>query len=301
VFACGLSAAALADQVQPRAHVREIAQLIESHYYDVERGRAIAKNLMREAEQAAFDEIDGPRELASRLTDRLRRIDRHFKVVWGEPSPSQPRREARQPAGHQHGFGRVEKLAGNVGYVELLEATHIDFSDPASPVRAKADAVLAQLRDASAYILDLRSNRGGSPAMVGYLVSAFVSPKADVYNAFHTRDAVFSERPDVHFTQPLVSAPLFVLVGQGTASAAESLAYTLQACGRAVIVGEPSAGAANPGAMFATASGYSVFVPTGSPRNPITQRNREGEGVQPDVRVAAADALNKAHQLAISE
>ncbi len=302
VIVCCLAATAHAEEAQPRKHVREIAQVIEAHFYDADRGREIAQELVREAEQGAFDSIDDPQDLGARLTKRLRRIDGHFSVKWGEPGQPMRRRAARggeQPTQVEHGFGRVERLDGNLGYIQLMEAAHFEFADSASPVRRKADAVIAEVRDSNAIVLDLRTNGGGSPAMVGYLVSAFVSPTANVYNTFHTRDEVFSERPAVPYSQPLLDTPLFVLVGPGTASAAESLAYTLQACGRATVLGEPSAGAANPGDAFPTASGYSVFVATGSPRNPITQRNWEGEGVQPHVRVPAADALRKAQQLAL--
>jgi hypothetical protein len=50
-----------------------------------------------------------------------------------------------------------------------------------------------------------------------------------------------------------------------------------------------------------TPTARSVFVPTGSPRNPHARRNWEGEGVQPDVDVAASDALNRAHELVLRE
>lgn len=301
VIACCLAVTANAEEARQRKHVREIAQVIEAQFYDADRGREIAKELVREAEQGAFDGLD-PQDLGARLTTRLRRIDGHFSVKWGEPRQSMRRRAARggeQPVPVEHGFGRVERLDGNVGYIQLLEAAHFDFADASSPERRKADAVLAEVRGSDAIIFDLRENGGGSPAMVGYLISAFVSPTANVYNTFHTRDEVFSERPAIPYSPPMLDTPLFVLVGPGTASAAESLAYSLQAYGRATIVGEPSAGAANPGVAFATESGYSVFVATGSPRNPITQRNWEGEGVQPDVRVPAADALRRAQQLAL--
>ena len=303
VIFCCLFAVAHAEALDAQAEIRAIAKTIEERFYDPNRGRAIAAKLVGEAEQGAYDDIDDPRELATKLTSRLRAIDGHFRVVWGNASPA-PRRAssggaARGRSGQaQHGFGRVEVLPGNVGYIELLEAAHFDFADSDSPVRAKADEVLARVRDSDALILDLRENGGGSPAMVGYLVSAFVSPREDVYNRFYTREAVFNERPDVFYPDPLLKTPLFVLVGPGTASAAESIAYTLQACGRATVVGERSAGAANPGTLFDTGRGYAVFVPTGSPRNPLTKRNWEGEGVQPDVSVAAADALPRALELA---
>src|SRR5205085_6067935 len=83
--------------------------------------------------------------------------------------------------------------------------------------------------------------------------------------------------------------------------AAESFSYTLQAAKRAVIVGEPTAGGANPGGFTPAGDGFVVFVSNGRPVNPITGTNWEGTGVIPDVRVPVAEALTKAEQLALTK
>jgi hypothetical protein len=66
-------------------------------------------------------------------------------------------------------------------------------------------------------------------------------------------------------------------------------------------VGERSGGAANPGGRFRTPQGYSVFISTGSPRNPLNGRNWEKDGVKPDVEVASERAVDRAHQLALEK
>ena len=147
-------------------------------------------------------------------------------------------------------------------------------------------------------IIDLRGNRGGSPAMAGYLVSAFVPPRTEIYNVFHTRAGSFSEAPQQAYATPRPDVPLYVLIDARTGSAAESFAYTLLQAGRATLVGEPSGGAANPGEYFRAGGGLEVFVPTGSPINPVTGSNWEGVGVQPSVRTASDAALERALQLA---
>ncbi len=78
-----------------------------------------------------------------------------------------------------------------------------------------------------------------------------------------------------------------------------SPAYTLQAAHRATIVGEPSGGAANPGGEFPIGAGLTLFISTGSPVNPVTGRNWEGAGVQPDVRLPAESALERTEILAL--
>jgi hypothetical protein len=190
-------------------------------------------------------------------------------------------------------------LPGNIGYIDLSYAANIDFADKNSPARRAADNALALMHGADAVILDLRQNGGGSPAMVGYLVSAFVEPNKDVYNVFHSRTGTESERPDVAYPEPMLTVPLYVLTSARTASAAESIAYTLQTCGRAKIIGERSAGAANPGMMFRTAQGFAIFVSTGSPRNPLNDRNWESDGVRPDIETSDARALLRAQGVAL--
>ena len=154
-----------------------------------------------------------------------------------------------------------------------------------------ADAALALVARAQALIIDLRDCRGGSPAMVGYLIGHFVAEDADVYNTFKSRGPDEFERPTVPITAPRrLDLPLFVVVSGRTGSGAESVAYTLQAARRATVVGERTAGGANPGDVHQVADGLTIFISDGSPVNPITGRNWEGDGVQPDRVVAAADA-----------
>jgi hypothetical protein len=90
-----------------------------------------------------------------------------------------------------------------------------------------------------------------------------------------------------------------MLISARTASSAEALAYTLQAAHRARVVGEVSAGAANPGGTFPLGGGFAVFISTGKAINPITKSNWEGAGVQPDYPVAAQAALGYAQRLAL--
>src|SRR2546430_2726146 len=65
------------------------------------------------------------------------------------------------------GLGRIEQLAGNVGYLELLR-----FSDPDWADQALA-AAMDRINETKALIIDLRSNHGGSPAMGVLLPSYF--------------------------------------------------------------------------------------------------------------------------------
>jgi len=294
-----LSACAAHAAPVPRERADAVADAIAAHYFDATRGKAIADDLRRDAADGVFDAL-APQALADTLTARLRPLDRHFRVRWndgatGPAGASGPRRPA-PPA--NHGIAAVETLPGGIGHLRLSQFAHFEFDNADAPERLAIDDALAKLSGARAIIVDLRGCRGGSPSMVGYLASAFVAPDADIYNTFHTRSETLSEAPTTPYAKPRTQVPLYVLVDGGTASAAESFAYTLQNAKRATVVGARSAGAANPGAMIDIGQGFSVFVSDGTPVSPITHTNWEATGVAPDVSVASAHALDEALRLA---
>ena len=305
--------AAWAAEVAPRPVVEDVAKAISDGYYDPAKGAAVAGLLRAEAAKGAYDRLTDPRDLATALTDRLRPVDRHFSVNWSpedEPPPLGIRRNGNEvtAAGAQrpdparrsnYGVRRVEILGGNLGYIDLRNFAHFQFGQPNAPARKAIEAALQLVSSADAVIIDLRDNGGGSPAMVGYLASAFTPKGADIYNTFHTREGTASEAPKEWYPTPRLDVPLYVLISARTGSAAEALAYTLKNAKRAVIVGEPSGGAANPGGSEPLAGGFSVFVSTGSPVSPITKTNWESQGVKPDVDTPSAQALVIARTLAL--
>jgi hypothetical protein len=178
---------------------------------------------------------------------------------------------------------------------------YISFRRADDPARLAADAALQLIAGASAVILDLRRAIGGYPEMAGYLISAFVEPHVEIYNVFHGRDGKQSERPAQTYHRPMLDIPVYVLVSGSTASAAESVAYTLQAAERAMIVGERTRGAANPGGMLPAGHGFNVFISNATPINPITGTNWEGEGVQPNIAVPSEQAVRHAHIEALED
>lgn len=296
---CCAASAALAASDTPRARVDGVARAIEDAYFDPARGHEIADGLRAAAAAGAFDALANADALADALTVRLRPLDGHLRVRAaraGEVAPrhrGQPRVEAITD-----GILRVEVAAGGIGVLGLRAFADFAFGRDDQPERKAIDAALARLAGTRAMVIDLRGNRGGAPAMVGYLASAFLPRGADVFNTFRHRGGSDSEAPAEWYAKPRADVPLYVVVDHGTGSAAESFAYTLQQVGRATIVGERSGGAANPGAPVATPEGLVVFVPTGSPVNPISHDNWEGVGVRPDVPASSAGALDAALELA---
>lgn len=303
VFALFLALATPLHAAEPRVVVGRVADQIAARYFDPDKGARLAADLKAEAARGDFDRYAEPLDLAQALTARLRPADGHFNVSWSSASP--PRAGGPRPPPVEidrrqaYGFRGVERLPGNVAVVTMGFFAHFERAN--EPAKGAADAAMALTAGADALIFDLRDNGGGSPAMVGYLAGHFVPAGANIYNTFKSRGPDEYERPPAEpLTGRQLETPLYILISGRTASAAESFAYTLQAAGRAVVVGEPSAGGANPGDVARIGDGFAVFISTGTPVNPITGGNWEGAGVQPDVLAAASEALVKAQQAALA-
>jgi C-terminal processing protease CtpA/Prc len=89
-----------------------------------------------------------------------------------------------------------------------------------------------------------------------------------------------------------------VLTSKQTFSGAEEFAFDLKNQKRATIVGETTGGGAHPVSGHPVGDYFMVGVPFAKSLDPVTKTNWEGTGVEPDVKVAAADALETAQKLA---
>lgn len=65
------------------------------------------------------------------------------------------------------GIARVQRLPGNVGYIDIRGFGPAEFVGPAY------DQALALLAGTDALVVDLRSNGGGAPRSVSYFASHF--------------------------------------------------------------------------------------------------------------------------------
>ncbi|WP_417491717.1 S41 family peptidase [Maricaulis sp.] len=311
----GSAADAQDDAIDPAsrsAAIAEIGTLIADNYFDAGLARQIATSLDALNQDADIETVTSGNMLAAILTDQLQQTDRHFEVRWrGAEQVAQTRAEwaaqeaqeagaANEPADpdrwaslrrNNFAFGELSLLEANVGYLNLT-----GFA-PLEPAEPTARAALAYLAHTDALIIDLRENGGGSPDMVQYLLSHFLPAGSEVlYNTFLPRagEPVEMRTLPAHPAGHRPDVPLYILIGPETLSAAEALAYHLQAMQRATLVGETTAGGANPGDFFLASSGYSVFIPTATSRNPVTGTNWDGIGVTPDIAVPAGLALDQA-------
>jgi len=287
-----LTAPVAAAGTGPARLTDDLVRLLEERYVFPEKVDTL-RHLLDEG-QAAGLTVDDPAAAADRLTELLFAAtgDRHLRVRArrdGGPETSTAERLEQARRGN-FGFGRIEALDGNVGYLEMRAFV------PTVAARRTAEAALDFLAGTDAMIIDLRNSEGGDPSMVQLLCSAFLDAGIHL-NTFRWREGNRVDEIRTLEDGPAtrrVDVPLFILIGARTFSAAEELAYDLQALGRARLVGTTTRGGANPGREVRLSDELTVFVPTGTALNPVTGTNWEGTGVQPDVATPEAEALDRA-------
>ncbi len=293
--------------------VKKITSLLNDNYIFPETAKKMGELIRSNLATGVYDSIDDPMKFADMLTNDLQSVskDKHIRVRF---SPEDAQRLLEQekngsdPGDEKHfnemmkkenyGFKKVERLPGNIGYV--------DFRNFASPDYAKETIanVMGFLANTDALIFDMRLNGGGDPAGVQLICSYLFGDQPvhlnDLYyrptdetQEFWTLRKIDGKRmPDV---------PVYVLTSKFTFSGAEEFTYNLKNLKRATIIGETTGGGAHPGGVMAINGGFAIFVPNGRAISPITKTNWEGVGVTPDVEIKSELALEKAQIMALEK
>ena len=161
-------------------------------------------------------------------------------------------------------------------------------------------AAMNFLAHTDALIFDLRENHGGNPSMVDFMVSYLFREPTHINDLTNRHD----NETHQYWTLPWVPGPRFadqpvyVLTSHETFSGGEEFTFDLKTQKRATIVGETTGGGAHPVRGLPAGDHFTIGVPFGRPINPVTKGDWEGKGVEPDVKVSAADALTTAEKLA---
>ena len=318
--AAGAQADVITRDVIVRA-VASIAERIEADYVVPDTGRMIADHVRKRLATGAYDQLQTRAQFTDRITTDLRSVngDPHLFVrsvagpgAAGGAAASGPRMVMRRGGGpgispealdqaRRDNFGvrRAERLAGNVGYLDLALVSRYGTEEAYQAV----DAAMAVLERADAMIIDLRSTPGGDPAMSDYVASYFFGPDSIRTLTTANRTPSFTmERWTVRVAgkrRPAV--PVYVLVGAGTASGAEDLAFIFRSTGRGELVGERSAGAGRPNRLYPVEEGFVVSVSGGRTFDPRTGKEWERVGIEPDIGAPNDDALFAAHAEALTK
>jgi len=300
------TAANLAAAQDTASTVRALGDVLKREYIDVDVAVKADAALQRALAEGQYAGASTPEALVPLLNRDLRDVTRD-KHIWVEvvppAAPSAQVASARPPADanaaraegvrrSNAGVRRVEILRGNVGYLDLSNFFRLEEA------RDTIATAMRLLSKADALVIDMRRNGGGSPGTVvfllGYLIDA---PGATLFEIVHRPP----EPPDRYALDATLPSerdgkrPIAVLTSAQTFSGGEGLAFLLQERHRAEVVGETTAGAANPGTTYPVDNLFRVNVPNGRIKSAVGGGNWEGAGVTPDVKVPAAEALQTAH------
>ncbi|MEL6350659.1 MAG: S41 family peptidase, partial [Cyanobacteria bacterium J06627_28] len=176
---------------------------------------------------AGYKDVKSGFQLAETLTAQLQTLskDLHLKVHFSpavlphlEPQTEIPPAELaiqkRQGELRNFDFNRVERLRGNVGYLELFSFEPPEFAGDV------ATAAMQFLTHTHALVIDLRHNRGGSASMVALLTS-YLLP---AYPSVHLTDLYWPKEDKIqqswtlpHVTgQRYLDKPVYILIGPET-------------------------------------------------------------------------------------
>jgi C-terminal processing protease CtpA/Prc len=208
-----------------------------------------------------------------------------------EPEDVARARFAQYARESSYGIRRVEQFDDNIGYLDLRMIAPADLGGPAIA------AAMQLLATTAALVIDLRQCRGGSPEGVQLWCSYFFADDGVHLNDIYERATGLTRQYWTlgHLAAPrYLDRPVTVLTSDLTFSGGEELAYNLKVLGRATLIGQTTRGGAHPTARIPVAPHVTVTVPTARSINPVTGTNWEGAGVEPDVAIAAEDALKAA-------
>jgi len=285
---------------------------LKQHYIHPDAAQKMADALLmheRNGDDAAA--TDGG-AFADLLTKQMRDVshDRHLELAHSQdplpasrfdalgrplgPTPEDQERYRKMMEQVNCTFEKAEILAHNIGYLKLNS-----FPDP-SICRPTAVAAMASLNHVDTIIFDLRDNRGGEPEMVA-LMAAYLFDRPEYwYNPReNTTPRSWTQSPVPG--NKLADKPAYVLTSARTFSGAEQFGYDLKMLKRAMLVGETTGGAAHSGVFYRIDDHFGIGIPETKPINPFSKTDWAETGVEPDVKVKAADALETAVKLAESK
>jgi hypothetical protein len=304
------------DDIQLDAATRQktidaISSKLTEYYVYPDVAAKMIQAIQEHKKHGDYDSLTDGNEFADALTRDLQAVshDKHLGVRYDpftspehsgassgphEPSPAEQAQFRKMLDQQNCTFSKLEILNHNIGYIKFGAFPPPDICGPT------VVAAMNFVAHTDALIFDLRENHGGDPEMVDFMVS-YLFPRPT-----HINDLTNRHENETHqyWTLPwipgprLVDQPVYVLTSQKTFSGGEEFTFDLKTQKRATIVGETTGGGAHPVEGMPAGDHFTIGVPFGRPINPVTKGDWEGKGIEPDVKVSAADALTAAEKLA---
>jgi hypothetical protein len=295
------------DAAERKKVIDGVGDVLKEHYIELPVAEQMADALKAHEAKGDYSAISDGDTFATQLTKDLQAVshDKHLRVNFNsfkmppmkEPTAEDLARFHQQMERNNCAFDKVEILPNNIGYIKFDGFMDADFCGPT------VVAAMGFVAHADALIFDLRQNGGGQPAMVTLIASYLFDKPTHLIDIYNRKEDKTQQNWTLSYLpgKRMPTQPVFVLTAKRTFSGAEEFAFDLQKQKRAVIVGETTGGGAHPVSGHLVADYFMVGVPFAKSLDPVTKTNWEGTGVEPDVKVAADDALTTAQKLALEK
>lgn len=291
------SAEIVLDESERSRVIEDAVKLIKQFYVFPEVAKVTTAKLEALQKRGEYRSITDGKVFAIRLEDDLRVLsgDTHYAVNYfirehpEEPSFHHPL-DPRLFAVSNCGFEKADHLPPNIGYLKVNYLAELEFC------ATTAIAAMNFLADSDALIIDLRENHGGAPQMTA-LISSYLFDEHKHLDDIYDRPNNTTEQTWTTLCVPgkkFLGKPVYVLTSNQTYSAGEELSFDLKNLRRVTLVGETTGGGAHTIAPHRIDNHFFILVPFGRMIDPTTHSDWERTGVEPDIKVPAADALDEA-------
>lgn len=294
--------------------ILEAARHLEDYHVIPEIGQKMSDSIRESWQNGSYEDISDARKFGFAVSDTMFDVDNDGHVwlnFYAEAipldysgdhenvSPEQLAEEEDYRKRRNFGFERVERLRGNIGYIDYRS-----FSDDVSSESALA-ATMELLKNTGGLIIDLRQNGGGSPDMVTLFLSYLIDDRNELIGSFVNREGIqtdeFRTRDELAGPRYGAMRPVYLLNSSNTFSAAEAFSYYLQSRRRARVIGETTKGGARPNNLYRLHEHFMVAVPVARSVDPLTNSDWEETGIVPDYEMPADETLLFAHKLLLQE
>ncbi|PJJ66932.1 S41 family peptidase [Chryseobacterium geocarposphaerae] len=285
----------------------EILDKIKENYIDEKVFKSLDSLFQSEIKSGQLSSSLNEKDFAENLTQKLRAAtkDKHFFVKYlANYSPQKNINEKEQEKQNNFsnslenfGFEKVERLKGNIGYINYKGFAELKSSKKA------LEAAMNFVENTNSLIIDLRENGGADNAMLVEFCSYFFDKNINLYTTyFRNSGKTVKNRIQSNVAgKKYLNKNIYILTSPKTFSAGEALAYFLQERKLAKVIGEKTGGAANPVDPYYIQNKYLLLVPDGKITSTYSGKNWEHIGIIPDKIVSQENALKTAYLLALQE
>jgi len=282
---------------QPVDTVKEVANLIEKHYILPEVAVEVANKLRIAAKAGEYSKYsDTPLKLADALTKDIINYsqDKHFYIEYINRKTEQINwieQWLKKAPSKNFGIKKIEILKGNVGYLAISSFYPLDIA------KQSIKAAMELIQHTQGLILDLRKNGGGDESSTRAILATFLPEghEGPLFIESRKEKKLMGIPKKLDWSRYSQQKKLVIILNNRTFSAPESLAFSLQEMGRALVIGTNSAGGAHmTDAPLTVSGGYEIGIPNKRPISKSTGENWEGTGVIPDIESNDMNALETA-------